>query len=192
MKAALGKLEGAMLVRRVLPTSSTSAPIEVKARSAPKLLPLDLGLASSAWGLQRKDLSAGGLNGAIDGRAAEVFVGLELLAHALTVDSPLYFWVRESSRANSELDYLVPNGRELAPVEVKAGATGSLKSLHQFLWRAGASCGIRLSTGPLRDERHQVVMPDGLMEYRLLSLPLYLAGELTEVVEALATWNDRS
>lgn len=53
---------------------------------------------------------------------------------------------------------------------------GSLKSLHQFLWRAGLSTGIRLHAGLWADERLQVRMPDGELAYRLLSLPVYLAA----------------
>lgn len=61
------------------------------------------------------------------------------------------------------------------PVEVKSGAAGSLKSLHQFLWRAGLSTGIRLHAGPHAGEKLKVRMPEGELDYRLLLLPLYLA-----------------
>ncbi len=64
------------------------------------------------------------------------------------------------------------------PVEVKSAAAGSLKSLHQFLWRAGLATDIRLHAGRFADERLKVQMPEGELAYRLLSLPVYVAEKL--------------
>jgi hypothetical protein len=66
----------------------------------------------------------------------------------------------------------------VVPIEVKSAAAAALKSLHQFLWRAGLSTGIRLHAGLLGDERLKVQMPEGELAYRLLSLPIYLAEKL--------------
>ena len=44
MRNALDKLERAMIIRRVWATSSTEPPLRKKPKSAPKLLPLDVGL----------------------------------------------------------------------------------------------------------------------------------------------------
>ena len=79
------------------------------------------------------------------------------------------------------MDYLPPLGGRPVPVEVKSAAAGSLKSLHQFLWRAGLSTGIRLHSGLMADERLTVRMPEGELAYRLLSLPLYLAEKLPDL-----------
>jgi uncharacterized protein len=114
----------------------------------------------------------------LDGRVAEIFAGQQLLAAAPGFPGDLFFWVSESSNSNAEVDYLIPIGGRPVPVEVKSAAAGSLKSLHQFLWRAGLSTGIRLSTGQMADEQLTVRMPEGELAYRLLSLPLYLAEKL--------------
>jgi hypothetical protein len=53
-----------------------------------------------------------------------------------------------------------------------------LKSLHQFLWCSGLPEAARLHSGSVADEHHQVKMPGGILRYRLLSLPLYLASQL--------------
>ena len=92
----------------------------------------------------------------------------------------LHFWVRQAAHSNAEVDYLLGDSGRLLPVEVKSAASGALRSLHQFLWRSGQEVGIRLYSGPFLDERHRVKMPDGELEYRLLSLPLYLAEALGE------------
>jgi len=107
---------------------------------------------------------------------AEIFAGLEILA-SRPEPAEIFFWVRESSRAAAEVDYLVASRKGPRAVEVKSGPPpGTLKSLHQFLWRSGQRTAVRLYAGAARDEIHTVAMPDGPMRYRLLSLPLYLAS----------------
>jgi hypothetical protein len=123
-------------------------------------------------------ISGPSLSQVLDGRLAEIFVGQQLLASAPGFPGELFFWVSESANSNAEVDYLIPIGGRPVPVEVKSAAAGSLKSLHQFLRRAGLSTGIRLHTGPSADERLTVRMPEGDLDYRLLSLPLYLAEKL--------------
>ena len=178
MKNALAKLEAALLIHRVLPTSSLELPLRERTRSAAKLLPLDVGLALSMMGSGFETMPGAPLSQILDGRIAEIFAGQQLLASSPGFPGELFFWVSESANSNSEVDYLVPIAGRPVPVEVKSAAAGSLKSLHQFLWRAGLSTGIRLHTGMYADERLQVKMPDGELNYRLLSLPLYLAEKL--------------
>jgi len=175
MKTAVSKLECALVVSRVWPTSSVNPPFQRKPKSAPKLLPLDVGIATSTMAVSIDQARYLPLERLLDGRLAEIFVGQELLTSSPDADY-LFFWVRDSSRGNAEVDYLLEAGGGALPLEVKAGASGSLKSLHQFLWRSGRSVGLRLSTGAYADEHHSVHMPDGELKYRLLSLPLYLAG----------------
>jgi predicted AAA+ superfamily ATPase len=178
MKDALGKLEAALLIARVWPTSSLDLPLAVRPKSAPKLLPLDIGLAAHTMGTGFQALASGPLERLLNGRLAEMFVGQQLLAGEATASAPPFFWVSESARANAETDYLLPGSSDPVPVEVKSGAAGSLKSLHQFLARAKCDLGVRLHAGGFADERLEVQVPDGSLRYRLLSLPLYLAEEL--------------
>lgn len=178
MKNALAKLEAALLIHRALPTSSLALPLRERPRSAAKLLPLDTGLALYSMGSGFETVRGLPLAQILDGRIAEIFAGQQLLASAPGFPGELFFWVSESSHSNAEVDYLVPINGQPVPVEVKSAAAGSLKSLHQFLWRAGLSTGIRLHTGLPADERLKVQMPDGELAYRLLSLPVYLAEKL--------------
>lgn len=57
-----------------------------------------------------------------------------------------------------------------------------MRSLHQFLWRSGHRLGVRFHAGLAADERLGVQMPDGRLDYRLLSVPLYLAEEVDTVL----------
>lgn len=186
MKSALGKLESAYLLTRVWPTSSLALPLEIRARSAPKLLPLDIGLALHSLGTGYEGLHQEPLERILSGRNAEIFAGQQLLAANPRRREPLHFWVSESSKANAELDYLLPGSGFPLPVEVKAGASGALKSLHLFLHRAELDFGIRLHAGQVADERHEVKLDDDRMSYRLLSLPLYLAEAAPGLAEAAA------
>jgi hypothetical protein len=149
---------------------------------------LDVGLAVHTLGTGFQALAAEPLERLLSGRLAEIFVGQQLLAGQTAmapVAEPLFFWVSESAHANAETDYLLPGQGFPVPVEVKSGSSGALKSLHQFLWRAGRDVGIRLHAGTFADERHEVRMPEGSLQYRLLSLPLYLAEEVAPLLERL-------
>ena len=95
-------------------------------------------------------------------------LGQQLRALRLRDREPLRFWTAESSRANAKVDFIVGD----VPVEVKAGADGTLRSMHQFLARGGGRLGIRLDAGPPRDRQHRVRIPGfGEIDYRLVSLP---------------------
>jgi predicted AAA+ superfamily ATPase len=181
MKAALAKLEAALLITRAWPTSSLSAPPVARPRSAPKLIPLDTGLALSTMTFDVSELKRWPLDKILGGRLAEMFVGQELLTGTGQTRKELCFWVSESSRSSAEVDFLLSTRGRLIPLETKSAASGSLKSLHQFLWRSGVREAVRLHSGSFTDERHQVKMPDGVLHYRLLSLPLYLASLVLEI-----------
>ena len=178
MQDVLRNLEAAMVIHRVLPSDSLSLPICEKARAAPKLLPLDVGMALSDYGLPHRELNRLPFEDLLSGRFAECFVGQQLLAGPMATDGRLYFWVRQDPRRSAELDFLLPGGDGPLPVEVKSGSSGTLRSLHQFLKRSGRPMGVRLYSGPLKDEDQQTTIDGSSLRYRLLSLPLYLAGAL--------------
>jgi predicted AAA+ superfamily ATPase len=100
---------------------------------APKPLLLDAGLALSSTGTAIDKLRALPIERLLDGRVAEMFVGLQLRAGRPGRDEQLYFWVRESARAGAEVDFVLPGAGAPVPVEVKSGASGILRSMHQFL-----------------------------------------------------------
>ncbi|MBM4395589.1 MAG: hypothetical protein FJ087_07860 [Deltaproteobacteria bacterium] len=67
----------------------------------------------------------------------------------------------------------------MIPIEVKAGRTGTLKSLHVFLKEKGRSFGVRINGDlpSLLDARTSITgAPD--IPFRLLSVPLYLVGQV--------------
>ena len=174
---ALELLERAMVLHRVVPTSSHSLPFIARARAARKLLPLDIGLALSQLAIRVEQLAGSASETLLEGRIAEAFVGVQLLAANPEQPRALSFWTREGqAKSNAEVDYLISGPEGVLPIEVKSGAAGSLKSLHQFLFQAQLSSGVRLSASPGSVQDLDVTLPGGQpLKYRLHSLPLYLA-----------------
>jgi hypothetical protein len=73
------------------------------------------------------------------------------------------------------VDYALQHGSLAVPIEVKAGAKGTLKSLHQFINRCPHGFAVRLYAGPLEIVRTKT--PEG-KAFSLLNLPYCLAGKL--------------
>ncbi|MCP5104295.1 MAG: DUF4143 domain-containing protein, partial [bacterium] len=111
---------------------------------------------------------------------AEHIVGQELLAVDMSTDRKIAFWVREQKHSNAEVDFVVPYKHYLVPLEVKAGKTGSLRSLHQYIDRAGHPYAIRAYAGPL--QLTEASTPTG-KPYKLLNIPYFLSGKINNYIE---------
>ncbi|MFW5828542.1 MAG: ATP-binding protein, partial [Alkalispirochaeta sp.] len=166
-------------------------------RNVYKLLHLDVGMLTMMSGLSWKDIARPDARALVnEGTLAEQFVGQELLA-ALenSPDRGLYYWLRDRKSANAEVDFVISHGNTIVPVEVKAGRSGSLKSLHQFVHQKKPPLAVRFDLNLPSEQVVDVrVMPDGVsvppvepvaVRYRLISLPLYVAGELPRLVSQL-------
>jgi hypothetical protein len=151
-------------------------------KKAPRLHFLDTGLVNYRAGLQGEFFKYKELHAFHQGRIAEHIVGQELLAAATRDPAPLAFWVKEKKQSNAEVDFLFPHGNLLLPVEVKAGPTGTLRSLHQFIDHTDHGFAIRLHAGPLRAEKAHT--PAG-KNFTLLNLPYFLTGLLTKYAQRL-------
>jgi hypothetical protein len=101
---------------------------------------------------------------------------------ALDMNKPkkISFWVREQKQSNAEVDFVVPFREYVVPVEVKAGKSGSLRSLHQFMDRAPHPYAVRLYAGPLQETKSST--PGG-KSYKLLNLPYFLAGKINDYLQ---------
>ena len=145
-----------------------------------KAIFLDVGLLCRACGLgitkleQAQDMTL--IN---DGAVAEQFVGQHLLYDREFYEDPeLYCWMRQKRTSNAEVDYLLTMGQEIIPVEIKAGKTGSLKSLHLFLNKKQRSFGLRFNAIPPSVVDSQTCVAGAESSpFRLLSLPFYLIGQ---------------
>lgn len=110
---------------------------------------IDIALAQRLLGLHPKDWFLKPTQTIVNlGAITESFVGQEFLAYHHPQEKPqLFYWQRHERGSSAEVDYLMSQGSEVIPVEVKSGAGTSLRSLQYFLSTHLASpYGIRLST----------------------------------------------
>lgn len=174
IKEALELLEQAGLVHPVFSTAVSGIPLSTLANEKKfKIIFLDLGLmiyasrVSSEWLLSDILL----LN---RGAIAEQFVGQELLSYLPAYEEGhLYFWCREKKSSMAEVDYISTVGSQIIPIEVKAGSTGQLKSLHLLMEEKGLKLGVRVSQNPLS------------FDGKILSVPFYMVGEIARLVSGL-------
>ncbi|RLC06121.1 MAG: AAA family ATPase [Deltaproteobacteria bacterium] len=186
LAAALNLLCHARVCHRVCHSSCSGVPLGAMADEKKfKALFLDVGLMSSAAGLNLLDFEkAENMMTVNAGAVCEQFVGQHLLYSLPSYRQPeLCYWVREKRNSSAETDYVIAEGTSLIPIEVKAGKSGTLKSLHLFLREKHQSLGVRLNTGLPSVLDTETALPDGLnIPYRLLSLPLCMIGQVRRLI----------
>ena len=133
---ALDLLCKASVVHKVTHSAGNGMPL--KAESNPnrfKALFLDVGLAQRLMGADVKPWLLKPSSSVTNmGAVIEAFVGQELLAYSRPwAKEELHYWHREARSSNAEVDYLLALESDIIPIEVKSGATGSLRSLRVFL-----------------------------------------------------------
>jgi predicted AAA+ superfamily ATPase len=195
VKAALELLIKARVCTRVVHSDCNGIPLEAERNDRVfKLLFLDCGLMNHLLGLTWRHIHRLEEHELInEGPLAEQFVGQELITSAKGRRHPiLYYWLREGKSGNAEVDYVWDHEGKIYPLEVKAGRSGSLKSLHQFMVLKQAGTAIRFNLNlPLREDLSFKTPGTGSEEkenppfktasFPLISLPLYLAGRLPEL-----------
>lgn len=68
------------------------------------------------------------------GPLAEMIAGLEMERYSVpNIRKEIYYWVRQAKNSQAEIDYVDSIGREIIPIEVKAGQKGGMKSLWIFM-----------------------------------------------------------
>ncbi len=186
IKHALDLLCKARLCHRVRSTVANGLPLgaELQERYS-KVIHLDVGLCSKALGLSLDQLvMIHELNLINKGGIAEQVVGQLLRTRApVYVEPSLYYWNRTEKGASAEVDYLIDHKTTIIPIEVKAGSTGTLKSLHLFMKLKQLGTAVRINSGPPQRTNIQIKDGDSTYDYTLLSLPFYLIGELTRLLD---------
>jgi predicted AAA+ superfamily ATPase len=153
-----------------------------------KVCLLDTGLYATQTGIDAASVaSQPDLTLVNQGQLAEQLVGQELRACRPFNDEPaLFTWVREAKNSNAEVDYVLQVGTRIVPVEVKAGATGTLRSLHMMVAEKKLDLGVRVSSAPLQRRKIHTSLPIGTpRSFTLLSVPFYLVSEIPRLVGAI-------
>jgi len=186
IKNAINLLEMSRIIHLVQNTKASTPPLETGTNNKVfKIIFLDIGLTNHILNLNFVDLRNYILNN--EGSISEQFIGQELLQNGQSYyDGALYYWMREKAGTGSEIDYVTTLNNNILPIEVKAGKTGRLKSLHVFMALKKPSTAIRFNTDTpsvfLMDTKLNLDKEIKEVRFKLISLPLYLVGEMKRLV----------
>ncbi len=120
---------------------------------------------------------------------AEQFIAQHLrFEKDLYIRPQLHYWLREKRKKNAEVDFLIQSGRFPIPVEVKAGKSGGLKSLHLFcnMYNLHTAVRLDLNKPSTLDCNHKISMGKKTAKatYQLVNLPLYMVEEVRRLAAA--------
>ncbi len=188
IEKALHMLEMAKITYRVRHSACNGVPLGSQVNEKKfKVLFLDVGLMAGACGMSMIDIdNADDLMMVNSGSLCEQFAGQHLLYSNEYYKKPdLFYWVRDAKSSSAEVDYIISSGSKIIPVEVKAGKTGRLKSLHQFIKEKEVDLAVRINLAKPSVFQDSNKLPGGQsIEYRLLSIPFYLIGQIQRLIES--------
>lgn len=149
LEPALELLEMAGLFHRVVRSSGQGIPLGAQADLDDfKIIFLDVGLCQT---LLKFDLAPWFIDPKATfinkGELVEAFVGQEILAYSDPISKEgLFYWRKDARGSLAEIDFLVQIQNNVVPIEVKAGASKRIKSMHSFLdSHPSSSYGLRFS-----------------------------------------------
>lgn len=187
-KKVLFVLNNAKICHKIFNTAANGPPLaaEIKENFFKEIY-LDTGLCSTSLGLnlnQIKDVKE--INLVNHGGISEQVVGQMLRTiPPFYIEPTLYYWAREEKSSSAEIDFVIQFGSKIIPIEVKAGSTGSLKSLHVFMELKKYSTAVRINSDlPSKTNVNLHSTTGNKVEYTLISIPFYLLGHLNRILEA--------
>ena len=182
IKVAIELLEKAGIIIRVNHSDATGIPLKANMNAKQfKLYFLDVGLLNNVCGtrhLSMEHLST--LRFVNEGNIAEQFIAQHLLYSGRPNAKPeLYYWLREGKSNNAEVDFVIPQEERIIPTEVKAGKSGTLKSLQVFTGARDTSTCLRFDLNPPSQQmvKHKL-LSDEVCNFNLISLPIYMVNRL--------------
>ena len=144
---------------------------------------MDTGLSSYMQGMKWRDFQLDPSNRINSGKLTEQFVAQHLFSRERGIEAPeLHYWLREGRSGNAEVDFVINNGAEIIPIEVKSGKAGAIRSLHQFMYSKGSGKALRFDANP---PSQQTVSADvrtkkgtDRITYTLDSFPVYMVEQV--------------
>ncbi len=173
VKEAMDSLSKAKLIELVYPTTQTAPPMVSDFKKRPRLHFLDFGLINYQLGLHQELLSIKDLHQSSKGKLVQQIVNQEIKSLDYLPGGIRAFWVRQERGASSEVDILYPFRNMLIPIEVKSGASGTLRSLHEFMDRCPHHFALRIYGGKLSIDELRTSKGK---KYKLLNLPYFLSA----------------
>jgi uncharacterized protein len=187
LKESIRKLELSRIVHTIKHTNAQKVPLANHSRDdVYKTIFLDIGFVNHFNQIDLIDLE--NLITASEGMLAEQFTGQELLAQNEPWLNPqLYYWSREEKNSNAEIDYIFQHKNQIYPVEVKAGKTGTLKSMQLWLYEKKLQTGIRFNmdrpTIGNFTTKINIANKNAELSWTLVSLPLYMVSEIKRILD---------
>ncbi|MGE3166742.1 MAG: ATP-binding protein [Planctomycetota bacterium] len=185
-KRALELLTAAQLTTVVRYTAANGIPLGAEAKdTSRKAVLLDVGLLHPLLGTP-----AGSIFPKWDALVPELRARLteQLAAQQLRLlcdphqEATLYYWRREGGRPG-EVDHVLQAMGRVIPLELKAGRSGAMKSLHQFMSDKRLDFAIRADRNPPSLSTVDLKTTQGdPVRYELLALPLYLLWNLEAIL----------
>lgn len=177
---ALRTLDSARIIRIIYPTTNVNKPIVSDLKKRPRLQFLDTGLINQLLNHQGEMLYLKDLSDFHRGRIIQHLVNQELISIDNEQEKIFHFWVREEKNSNSEVDIVMAYKNLVIPIEIKAGASGKLRSLHEFMDRTNHVFSIRLYAGNFSIEKIKTTKNK---EYYLMNLPYYLSSKINLYID---------
>jgi predicted AAA+ superfamily ATPase len=187
LKDAIEKLVLSRIIHTIKHSNASNVPLTEHVKEEIfKTAFMDIGFVN-----QLNQIELTGLDNLVtanEGMLAEQFVAQELLCIQSAWLSPgLLYWSREEKNSNAEIDFIFQYKNNIYPVEVKAGKTGTLKSMQMYLFEKKLQKGIRFNMDtPSFGTFNSKVSSSGInkeLSWKLLSLPLYMVSELKRLID---------
>lgn len=187
LKESINKLELSRIIHTVKQSNARKVPLtEHVKKDVYKTIFMDIGFVNHFNQIDLIELE--NLITANEGMLAEQYIAQELLTVPMAYLSPeLFYWSREEKSSNAEIDFIFQHKNKLYPIEVKAGKTGTLKSMQIYLFEKKLRNGIRFNMDlpSIGNFKTRINVPNKSAElsWALLSLPLYMVSELKRIIE---------
>lgn len=197
VKKALKLLCDAGIIKRVSHTAGNGLPLGAEVNEKyRKYLYLDSGLL-----LRILDLDLGGARQLTDmilagtaedlvnkGGLTEMVLGWELIKH----NNPrsqheLYYWENTAEGTRSEVDYIIAQNMKVLPIECKAGVSGKMKSLYEFMRQKHLTEAVRCSLENFAELEHNDKRDNGALRHVKI-LPLFAISNLYDETENTAMY----
>lgn len=191
VKKALEMLILAGLCIPVIRTDANGLPLGSESdMSFRKILIFDSGLMlrilsmaiGDITGITTEILTDNAANLVNKGPLAELVAGLEMQRYqSPNLRHTLYYWTRTAKNSQAEIDYVSNIGREVLPIEIKAGVKGGMKSLWIFMREKKIDMGVRCSLENFGTFEYQDEIDGGEVRH-IAVCPLYAISMLNKLI----------
>lgn len=182
IKKAVDLLQKARVCHSVMSSAANGVPLAAETNQKFfKEIFIDTGLCCAALGMTFTQIQATSEIILINqGGLAEQVAGQILRTiNPFYIEPALYYWQRDVKGSSAEIDYVIQHANQVIPIEVKAGKTGGLKSLHLFMELKQKSIAVRVNSDLPNKTR--------IKNYDLLSIPFYLLGQIHRLLTDTAS-----